>query len=119
MQNAHPGNALASLKIVSDLLNRASDFATDALRTYEKELLGQDIGLEYWYSIPIKYGPRLGDVGAEKTITRSCQQFGWARVDGKWCLAINSLREVEGFFEGVPSQPYREPFTDGPVSPGV
>jgi len=98
-------------------LNDASDNANRVLASVETRLVNLNIGLEVWYAPAIDSADSEGDLGPYKTSSRVIQVLGFARVDGKWCLAVKPIRVVSGFFQGDMDCPFENQYAAGPPSP--
>jgi len=108
---------LPTIELQAQRLNAASDRANAALAAVEKRLVGANIGLEFWHHIPIDASDTTGDLAPHALSRYTKQVFGFARVGGKWCLAVKTVRIVHGFYEGEMSQPYQNEFVDDELTP--
>lgn len=108
---------LSSLEAKAARLNEASDTANQVLASIEQRIAKLNIGLEVWHSEAVDEGDAEGDVGLHQTISRTLQFLGFARVGGKWCLALKPVRIVEGFYGGDLNCPYQNQFSAGPPIP--
>jgi len=97
-------------------LNTATEEANAKLATIEKRLVGLQFGLEFWCSQPLARSEAEGDFGNWKTSKETVQVLGFARVDGKWALAVKPVQLVKGFYEGDTSCPFENRFANGPVT---
>jgi len=98
-------------------LNEASDHANRVLGAIEKRLVDLNIGLEIWYPEPLDRAVSEGDLGPNETSSRVVQVLGFARVDGKWSLAVKPIRLVSGFFQGDMNCPFQNEYAAGPQTP--
>jgi len=107
----------ASLESQSARLNEASDNANQSLAAVEARLVRLNIGLELWHTSPIDSTDSTGNLGPHETSSRTVQVLGFARVDGKWCLAVKPMRLVSGFYEGDTNCPFENRYLEGPTVP--
>jgi hypothetical protein len=117
MSDLNIDELLPTLEHQAQRLNEASDRANAALAAVEKRLVRANIGLEYWHHIPLDASDTTGDLAPHATSEYTKQVFGFARIGGKWCLAVKAVRTVHGFYEGEMSQPYQNEFVDAEPTP--
>ncbi len=111
------GSLLDSLGAHASHLNDASDDANRLLESIEDRIVKMNIGLEVWYRYPILREDATGDFGPSSISQQVVQLFGFAKVEGKWCLAVKPMRLVKGFYEGQMDQAYEQPFAAGAPTP--
>lgn len=106
-----------SLAAKAARLNAASDTANQVLTNVERHLVDLNLGVEVWFDQPIDSTELEGDVGANSISKRVVQLLGFAKVVGKWSLAVKPMRLESGFFEGDMNCPFENKYSDGaPVS---
>jgi hypothetical protein len=122
MADCDPTNAsqelasrLAALDATAQELNQASNSINATLNAIEKVLGGINVGLEIWLSAPLTRTDAEGSMTTDSVWIE--QRLGYARINGKWCLAVKRLRFHSGFFEGDRSCPFQNEFRDGPEIP--
>lgn len=106
-----------SLEAKAARLNEASDNANKVLSGIEKRLIDMNIGIEVWDSEPLDIAIPEGDLGPNKTSSQIVQVLGFARAEGKWCLAVKPIRLVDGFFQGDMDSPFQNRYGAGPPTP--
>lgn len=107
----------SSLESSAKELNNASDVANQTLAEAEQRLVNSNIGIEVWYPKILTCTDSEGGVGAYEKSIDIIDVLGFARVEGKWCLAIKSIRRVSGFYQGDEDCPYTNEFIETPPSP--
>jgi hypothetical protein len=106
-----------SLEAQAARLNEASDNANQLLTVIENRLIALNIGLEVWHSEPVHIGDAKGNLGPYETSSQVVQKLGFARIEGKWCLALKPVCQVDGFFQGDTDCPYQNQYSaDAPTS---
>jgi hypothetical protein len=112
----HP--ELTDLLTKAKQLNEASDHVNSILKDLEAQLNAANIGLTFWYETrPLHQSDSRGDLGPSSRYEDFADVLGYARIDGKWSLAVKKLRTVHGFYEGQMDCPYANSFEVGdPVS---
>ncbi|HWB15889.1 MAG TPA: hypothetical protein VG538_05730 [Vicinamibacterales bacterium] len=109
---AHPG--LTELLAKAKQLNQASDHVNAILKDLEAKLSAANIGLTFWFeSKPLYQSDSRGDLSPSSTYEDVAEVLGYARIDGKWNLAVKKLRTVHGFYEGQMDCPWANTFADG------
>jgi hypothetical protein len=104
---------IPSLEAKAARLNAASDKANQILTNVERQLVDLNLGVEVWFDHPIHSTDLEGDVGATSTSKRVVQLLGFAKVLGKWSLAVKPMRLESGFFEGDMGCPFENRYSDG------
>ena len=109
-----PSAPFVELLAAAKQLNKASDRVNIELQNVEKILDGANVGLTFWFEeTPLEQSDATGDVGPYDTRERTSEYLGYARVEGKWKLAVKRARKVDGFYQGDMDCPYTKVFTDG------
>ncbi len=94
-------------------LNEASDVVNAVLKDLEDRLAEANIGLTFWFdSKPLSQSDCVGDFSPSSTREETFEVLGYARIEGKWCLAVKRVRHVHGFFEGQMDCPYTNVLVD-------
>lgn len=104
----------SSLEAKAARLNAASDRANQMLASVERQLVDLNLGVEVWFDRPIDSTELEGDLGRTTTSKRVVQLLGFAKVLGKWSLAVQPMRLESGFYEGDTSCPFENRYSDGP-----
>jgi hypothetical protein len=102
MAEAENPARLASLAKTAVALNRVSNSLNTKLDTVEKRLIELNIGLEVWVArrlSSITVNPCL-DPHHGKIECYLDRQLGFAKLNGKWCLAVRGVEIRTGYFEG-------------------
>src|SRR5438034_7914565 len=89
---------LSSFESAAERLNDTSDSVNSILGAIEKRLIAANVGLESWLRSPLTQSDATGSTGGETSWID--QRLGFAKVGGKWCLAVKPICHVSGFFEG-------------------
>ena len=90
-------------------LNAASDQANTILASVEAKLNDAKIGVTFWFEDqPLHQSDAIGDGGLYSLREHTDDYLGYARIDGKWCLAVKRIKHTSGFFEGSTSCPFTE-----------
>ena len=109
-----PSAPFVELLAAARQLNNASDRVNIELQDVEKILDAANVGLTFWFEeTPLEQSDATGDVGPYDTREHTSEYLGYARVDGKWKLAVKRVRQVDGFYQGDLDCPYSNAFTDG------
>ena len=99
-------------------LNQVSDRANRHIGDVEKKLSDAKIGITFWFDgPPLAQSDAKGDLGPDDFSEDTADILGYAKIDGKWCLAVKRMRFVRGFYEGDMSRRFRNVFVDGDPSP--
>ena len=117
MTEVNLNSIFSSLESQAAELNSASDTANQALADAEKRLVALNIGMEIWCPRPLECAEAEGGTGPYETIVEVVNLLGFARAEGKWCLAVKQVRRVSGFFEGDTNCPYTNEFLETPPAP--
>src|SRR2546425_8611125 len=104
---------LASLEATAAQLNRASDSINGIINAVEKQLSAANVGLEVWLRPPLTQTDAQGFTGLERETVWTEDRLGYAKVNGKWCIAVKDVRVHTGRFEGDTSCPYTNECVDG------
>jgi hypothetical protein len=115
MTEVSVGDVFPALAAQAERLNKLSDEANKKLAEVEKNLVGLNLGIEFWYSQPIHRDDAVGTFSRDDTSEKLVQVLGFARVDDKWCLAVKPIKLVDGFFEGDTSAPFQNRYSGGKV----
>jgi len=107
-------NLLSSLEGTARRLNESSDSINEILETVESRLVGAGIGIEVWCRTPISSVEGEKGGGSESRWTE--QRLGFAKVAGRWSLAVKTLEVEFGLFEGDSSAPYEAKHRKGDIS---
>jgi hypothetical protein len=107
--------SLAVFESAAQRLNQASDSLNDILSTMEKRLATANAGIEAWGGRALTSSDAEGSVRGQTEWVE--QRLGFAKLNGKWCLAVKGLRIVTGFFEGDTSMPYQNEYVADEPSP--
>jgi len=110
-------SAFTSLENSASRFNSVSDTANRALADAEARLVGLNIGIEVWHQTGIEISLPTGRSGADDTRDHIIDVLGFARINGKWCFAVQKVRKTSGFFEGDLSCPYTDEFLESPPVP--
>jgi hypothetical protein len=106
-----------SLEAKAARLHAASESANELLARIESQLAQLNLGVEVWFERPIQSADSTGDHGPNETSSRVVQLLGFAKVEGKWALAVKPMRIVSGFFQGDMDCRFENPYADGPATP--
>ena len=106
-----------SLEAKAARLNAASNEANTLLASVDARLAQLNLGVEVWFSRPIESAEAQGDFDPSKTSSQVHQVLGFAKVDGKWGLAVKPERVVSGFFQGDLDCRFEQRYSDGPMVP--
>ena len=117
MATANVDRALEALESHAGRLNRVSDEANEKLVEIENRIVKMNIGMEYWYSPAVKRDDATGTFSREGTSEELIQVLGFARVAGRWCLAIKPIRLVKGYFQGDENCPFEDQYAGGDIVP--
>lgn len=109
--------ALSALESQAGRLNEISDEVNKKLTEIENRIVSLNIGLEFWYSVPVHRDDSVGTFSYDDTTEQLIQVLGFARVDNKWCIAVKPIKLVKGFFEGDYNCPFENPYAAGKVVP--
>ena len=110
-------NAFSSLEQLAKNLNDSSDEVNRALADAEAKLVSLNIGLEIWHSEELDRRGATGSYRPNEVNEHVSDVLGFARVGGKWCLAVKSVTMATGFFEGDPDCPYTNEYLDRAPEP--
>lgn len=110
MAEVNLNSIFSSLESQAAELSSASDIANQALADAEKRLVALNVGIEIWYPKPLGCADAVGGTGPSETIAEVIDVLGFARAEGKWCLAVKQVRRVSGFFDGDTNCPYTNEF---------
>ena len=105
-------NAFFSLEKLAKNLNDSSDEVNRALADAETKLVSLNIGLEVWYPHELDGSDATGGVRLYEVTEHVSDVLGFARVEGKWCLAVKRIRVATGFYEGDSQCPYTNEYLD-------
>lgn len=106
---------LSTLSDRAAKLNAESDSLNSILATVERRLVEANVGVETWVKQALSSTDHVGDLFQPTTWT--ALHLGFAKVEGKWCIATKSTRYVSGFFEGDTNCPFTNQYADGDPSP--
>ena len=96
-------SSLKTLSAAATELNAASDKFSKLIAEIDAALKPMNVGIASWVNIGSKWSDDRGNSGYD--------QIGYARVNGKWGIA---LRSVEEDFSGVEDTEEIWAFSDGP-----
>jgi hypothetical protein len=105
-----------SLDSAATELNQISDSINTSLETVEKKLNSLNIGFDIWHPYPVSSRDLIGGASVKQITTEIVGYFGFATVDGRWCLAYKQIRRESGFFEGYEDQPFTNEYSEGQVA---
>lgn len=114
MKDANLDSLFSSLESQVNRLNSAAEDANGTLEATQQRLVNLNIGIELWFSKPLERGDMMGGIKPHEISTEVLSLLGFAKVDGKWCLAIKKVRQESGFFEGDMSCPFTNEYLDSP-----
>jgi len=106
---------LSELERKAQRLNQASDSLNLILSQVEERLVHANVGVEVWLRKALASTDSEGSTHGETTW--SSQFLGFAKLNGRWCLAIKPTRFASGFFEGDTNSPYQNEYSDGAPIP--
>lgn len=116
--NDPPISPLAELLAAAKQLNQASDQVNLELQKIEKALDAANLGLTFWLEDkPIDQSDAIGGIEPHDTSEYTSDLVGFARVEGKWRLAVKRLRRVSGFYQGDMDCPFANVFVEGELTP--
>lgn len=90
---------LSSVDSASKRLNTISNNANAVLRSIQDRLTISNIGLEVWWDKKPLTHAGSTDLRHDETACWMTQVLGFARVDGDWCLAVQTFRHGAYIFE--------------------
>lgn len=99
---------LPSLRSHADRLNSLSDKANSVLADIEKRLVELNIGLEVWGPV-LDREPTDVPLKPDEHMAEVVQLLGFAKIEGRWRLAVKSVQYVHGLFQGDDNAPYANP----------
>ena len=97
-------------------LNQISDAVNTSLETIEKKLISLNIGFDIWCPKTVSNRDLTGGAGLKEITKEIIGYFGFATVDGRWCLSYKQIRRESGFFEGYEDQPFANEYAEGQVA---
>ena len=100
-------SALSSLAASAAAFNETSDKCNRVLRETEQQLVAFNIGIEHWHGQPLARTDPTGDIGPHAHETEVVTVLGFAKLLGKWCLAVKEMRLVSGFYQGNMDSPFQ------------
>lgn len=96
---------LRNFQSAATRLNAESDSVNETITSIEQRLVDANVGVEVWLQHALL--PTDSEEVAYRETSRTIQWLGFAKLDGKWCIAVKSMRILDGFFEGDTSSPFR------------
>ena len=109
MSDSKLNSLFSSLETQANQLNLVAESANQALETTENRLVKLNVGIELWHSQPIDLS---GSTNLNDTSTEILTLFGFAKIGGKWCLAMKKVRQESGFYEGDIGCPYTNKYIE-------
>ena len=110
-------NAFSALEKLAKNLNDSSDEVNRALADSETKLVSLNIGLEIWYPQELDRRDATGSMRPNEVIDHVSDVLGFARVGGKWCLAVKRVTVATGYYEGDPECSYTNEYLDRAPEP--
>lgn len=117
MTEVNINSLFSSLETQANQLNSVAESANNALEAAQNRLVNLNIGIEHWHPIPLDRSDQTGSTEAHDTSIEIRFLLGFAKVDGKWCLAVKKVRHESGFFEGDMGCPYTNEYLETPAVP--
>lgn|SRR5262245_1061994 len=109
-------SVLGSFEAAASRLNEESNSVNTLLAKIEGQLVSANAGIETWLTgQPLSSSDASGSTEGETAWTEQC--LGFAKLNGKWCLAVKSIRVVSGFFEGDTNCPYTNKYVNNSPVP--
>ena len=112
MTEVNLNSLFSSLETQANQLNSVAESANQALEAAQNRLVNLNIGFEFWHPKPLERSDLTGSTKAHDTSTEILSLLGFAKVEGKWCLALKKVRHESGFFEGDMNSPYTNEYLE-------
>jgi len=81
----------SELSTLAKKINSSTDQDNARIREANEALAKLDIGIEAWHPMHVRPPLRAMDGKPGETKKYNCKEFGFAKVEGKWQLAIRTV----------------------------